>query len=74
MTETAIKRRVLPAQLRPLHDLATAQGWTVTVRRNGHLRWRHPSGAQVFTSATTSDWRAVHKIKRDLRNNGLELP
>ncbi len=73
MTETPVSRKRIAPDMRILYDAAINQGWTVTVRRNAHLRWRNPDGRQVFTSATASDFRAVHKIKRDLKNNGLDL-
>ena len=73
-TRSPVKRRQLPDDMLALYDAAIAQGWTVTWRNNGHVRWQSPTGAVVFTSATHSDSKAAaHRMRRDLRNNGLEV-
>lgn len=60
---------------RDLRDLlaeAEKDGCTVERRRNGHLRINTPNGP-VFCSSTPSDFRAVHKIRRDLRAKGVAV-
>lgn len=52
---------------------AEAQGCTVDVRRNGHLVIVTPQGKKVFTSATTSDWRAWKNLRAKLRRIGVAL-
>lgn len=54
-----------------LISAARAQGWTIEVRRNSHLKWVSPDGKSVFTSSTPSDHRAVKNARRDLRKAGL---
>lgn len=58
--------------VRQLIRAAEAQGWAVSRTRGGHLRWRAPSGALVFTASTPSDWRALANILSYLRRNGLK--
>lgn len=50
---------------------AQSQGWIVTPTRNSHLRWTSPKGGFFFSSSTPSDFRVVHKIKKDLRMHGF---
>lgn len=38
------------------------------LRGKKHLVFQHPSGAQIVTSATPSDWRAERKRERDIRH------
>lgn len=64
-------RKVKPL-LRSLAEDAAKQGWRIFMRPNGHLRWESPEGAVVFTSATPTDWRAVHRVRADLRRNGYK--
>lgn len=64
----------LPESYRAIGRAGRRAGWIITRRGNGHLAWRAPSGAVVFTSATPSDWRAVRDSKRLLRAAGLVLP
>jgi predicted RNA binding protein YcfA (HicA-like mRNA interferase family) len=49
---------------RDLHRLLTAareRGWQVDKTHSGHMRLRHPNGAQIFCPTTPSD--AVHGLK-----------
>jgi hypothetical protein len=63
----------LPECYRELARAARAAGWDITRRRSGHLAWRSPSGAVVFTPATPSDWRAARNSVADLRRAGLAV-
>lgn len=58
-------------EMKALVKQAKSQGWSITVRTCGHLRWTSPVGTSVFTSRTPSDKRAIQKIKRDLRLKGF---
>lgn len=42
----------IPQQLRPLARQAAAEGWVITRTGGGHLRWKPPEGAPVFTGST----------------------
>jgi hypothetical protein len=46
---------------------AERRGWTVSLRRSGHLKLTHPNGAMYFTASTPSDWRAGKNVDRALR-------
>ena len=58
--------------IRRLANLAEAQGWTVTMRRAGHIRFQSPSGGLVFSSATPSDNRSTKNLTAQLRRLGLD--
>lgn len=58
-------------ELKELMHAAFKQGWEITMTKSTHLRWESPEGNVVFTSYSPSDWRALIKIKRDLRSNGF---
>ena len=60
--------------LRPLVEAALGAGWEVTKTGSGHLRFKSPTGALVFTGSTPSDHRAVENVRALLRNAGLALP
>lgn len=60
-------------EIRILLKLARSQGWRID-GQGKHLRWFAPDGIGiVVTSATPSDHRALHNIKRDLRRAGLKF-
>lgn len=61
-------------ELRVIVDIAIAQGWAFEHRRNNHLVLISPTGEKVFTSSTPSDWRALMKIKAQLRRMGVNIP
>ena len=66
-------RAKLSSEVRKLYDKAISAGWTVERRgRTAHLCWRSPTGARVFTSCTPASG-AAHKVRRDLRHNGLDV-
>jgi hypothetical protein len=52
---------------------AGGPGWRFTRCTSGHLVWRSPAGGVVVSSGSPSDWRAVHKLRADLRRHGLAL-
>lgn len=60
-----------PRAYRDLYRAAIQQGWTVTVTGGGHLCWKSPSGAKVWSSNTPngSDSRAH---RNQLRKAGLK--
>lgn len=58
--------KITNRELRELARLYEAQGWKVTMRNNGHLKWEAPNGFVYFSSQTPSDHRAILNIKKDL--------
>ena len=59
-------------ELGALIALATQQGYIVTVRNNGHLKWTAPNGYVYFSARTPSDHRALKNIRASLvRHGGL---
>ena len=61
---------------KPVKNLVKAaerQGWAVTLRKGGHLKWQAPSGYVYFSSATPSDHRAIKNLTADLRRAGLDV-
>jgi len=67
-TKTDLRKR-----LGDIFDTLRREGWEVTQRRNGHMKAKSPEGNVVFISRTPSDWRALEKIKRDLKHNGAHF-
>jgi hypothetical protein len=63
--------RQLPRPLREIGSVALSAGWKI--EKNGHLKWRNPSGQLVVTSFTASEYRALENIKKDLRKAGLSV-
>lgn len=59
---------------RDLAQLALAQGWEINKTNGGHLRWKAPAGALIFSASTPSDRRAVANLRSQLRRAGLTLP
>lgn len=55
--------------MRELVEEAAQAGWTVTIRKGGHLKFEHPEAASVFSSSTPSDRRAVLNTRAQLRRN-----
>ena len=37
------------------------------IRQNKHLIFRHESGAQVVTSASCADWRALKNVETNIK-------
>lgn len=58
-------------EMKELAKEAEAQGWVITMRNNGHMKWASPTGAVVFTSATPGDKNAFNQIRRNLVVNGF---
>jgi hypothetical protein len=63
----------IPRDQRPLARQARGQGWSLHLRRNGHILWRSPEGTLVFSASTPSDWRTIHRLRSELRRHGLAL-
>jgi hypothetical protein len=63
----------IPRDFRTLAHEARQAGWHISPLRGGHMIWRAPSGAWVYSSSTPSDWRAPRKLRTDLRRHGLVL-
>jgi len=60
------------SDLQSLIRTAQRQGWSVQLRRGGHLAWKSPSGdGVVFSASSPSDWRAMPNLKSSLRRAGL---
>lgn len=57
--------------LKQLRREAEGQGWSITLAKGGHLKWKSPSGALVVTSSSPSDQRAIRNIVRDLQRCGF---
>lgn len=38
------------------------------IRQNKHLIFRHESGAQVVTSASCADWRALKNVEANIKH------
>lgn len=58
-------------ELTQLIQKAEAQGWVITRRNNGHLRWLSPTGYIVFSAFTPSDKRAIKNTIKQLRVGGF---
>ena len=61
----------IPRDMRPLARLAGSEGWAIARCGSGHLAWRSPAGDLVVSSGSPGDWRAIHKLRADLRRHGL---
>jgi hypothetical protein len=64
----------VPREFRGLADEARAAGWHIQPLGGGHLIWRAPTGAWVYSSSSPSDWRAPRKLRAALRRAGLPGP
>jgi hypothetical protein len=63
----------IPRELRRVHRVAVAQGWTVTLTGGGHHCWCSATGAQIFTGSTPGDQRSIKNHIAKLRRAGLRL-
>jgi len=62
------------SDLQSLIRTAQRQGWSVQVRRGGHLAWKSPSGdGVVFSASSPSDWRNLANVRASLRRHGLDM-
>lgn len=62
-------------ELRPFVKAAIDQGWSVEKTGGGHLRFKSPTGAVVFTPSTPGGGnRAIENTRAALRRAGLNLP
>lgn len=60
-------------EVRAILKVAQAAGFTVELRKGGHIKVTSPTGAFIFMSHTPSDVRALHRVRSDLRRLGLEF-
>lgn len=67
MTQTRIRLRGVHRDTRAIVLDAATRGWTYRLTAKGHVQLRHPSGAIVIASGSTSDRRAVQALTADLR-------
>lgn len=70
---TSLSAHDVPRNLRPWAETALKAGWTITIRKGGHLCWRAPGGGVVFTSTTTRYPRALANSRSHLRRLGLDI-
>ncbi len=63
----------IPRELREFAREAHAQGWTITIVPNGHLKWTSPDGVSVQTAATPGDRRSALNSRTRLRRKGLRI-
>jgi hypothetical protein len=56
-----------PLQYRKELAAILPEGWTIEIRRCGHLALVAPHGGKVFCAASASDHRAIKNIQRDVR-------
>jgi len=54
-------------RLKPLIELAQAEGWHVERTRSGHLQLSKPGWPPIYTGSTTSDHRATRNARARLR-------
>jgi hypothetical protein len=71
MSRQHITRAFQSADLRELARVALAQGWQLTCRPGGHVKWLSPAGAVVFTPASPGGNRSNTNSKSQLRRAGL---
>jgi hypothetical protein len=50
---------------------AADQGFEVGQTRNGHIKVLSPSGKQIISSGTPSDFRGFYNMRAELRRAGL---
>lgn len=60
-------------EFQALIKIVVKHGWKVEPTKNGHYRWTAPSGSFFFSSSTSSDKRALERVKADLRRLGLDV-
>lgn len=64
----------LKREMNDLRRRAERQGWTIELRRSGHLKWVPPAGGPfVFSPSTPSDVRGIRNTRAELRRHGLEV-
>lgn len=59
--------RAVTSEMKPVLIEALTHGWVASITGSGHVKLQHPQHGIVFTSCSTSDWRAVHNLKQQLR-------
>lgn len=65
----------VPKDMRAVAKKAIAQGWQITRRNGGHIRWLPPQEDQpiVITPATPSEARGIRNAIKALERSGLVL-
>lgn len=58
---------MIPHKQRRFQREMQARGWSVSVSRGGHLKWKHDNGAVYFSAATPGDWRADQNARSAMR-------
>ena len=61
-------------ELESLLDLCRDNGCSVEQTKNGHWKVLPEKGNVIFISGTPSDFRAIEKIRSQLRRAGLPVP
>jgi hypothetical protein len=61
----------IPEPYRALARKARGEGWAITRTGGGHLAWRSPSGAVVYTPGTPSESRGYLNTRAEFRRAGL---
>lgn len=59
--------RGISKEFKPILTEAIGHGWVATLTGGNHVKLTHPQHGVVFTSCTTSDWRAVHNLRHQIR-------
>jgi predicted RNA binding protein YcfA (HicA-like mRNA interferase family) len=60
-------------KFKKLAKRARKKGWVVEPSGGGHLRWSHPDGGLVFSSASPSCPFAVKKVEAELKRQGIAI-
>jgi hypothetical protein len=54
---------------REVSRLAAEHGYKVNRSKSGHLRLTKPGRPMLFTSCTSSDWRAMENLRHKILRN-----
>jgi predicted RNA binding protein YcfA (HicA-like mRNA interferase family) len=60
-------------EFRAFVKAATRSGWTVSLTRKGHLRFKAPNGQSYIAPGTPSDHRSIMNTRSMLRRAGLDV-
>jgi predicted RNA binding protein YcfA (HicA-like mRNA interferase family) len=67
------ERKILRSAPKKVIEEMHAEGWTIEATGGGHVKWRHPSGALVYSAATPSDRRAWNNHLSQMRRAKTRL-